>query len=204
MRLVLLAVLPVMLAACDGGPVDPDARMPTPHAEGSDGSVSTPITNQYAVTTIEASEADGEWSSARIGGDSSVVFTDTEGNEIAAVSCKQGSGDAQNAVLFHRFVSFDDAGEGISIYTSSGAKSYGIVGDNPVTVTVGQNDPFAIMLGSAQGDIRVATGDLTNGPDVVTFPTSAAVRTLVNDCRGVDYSTPEPEEATDEDETEEE
>ena len=198
MRLALLALLPVMLAACDSGSVDPDARMPTPRAEGTDGSVATLITNEYAVTTTEASESDGEWSSARIGGDSSVVFTDVDGNQIAAVSCKQGSGDAPNAVLFHRFISFDDAGDGISIYTSAGAKSYGISGDNPVTVTVGQNDPFAVMLGAAQGDIRVATGDFTNGPDLVSFPTSAAVRELVNDCRGVDFSTPAAEDEADE------
>ncbi|MEQ9315879.1 MAG: hypothetical protein RLN72_08495, partial [Henriciella sp.] len=180
MRLALLAILPVMLAACGGGSVDPDDRMPTPHPEGAEGTEtesSSPVSIEYAIGTTDASDIQGEWASARIGGNASQVFTSATGEQIAAVSCQDTGADAPNSVLFHRFVAFDDAGESISIYTSAGAKSYGIAGDNPITVTVGQNDPFAVMLAAARGDIRVV---LDSG-DIVVFPSSDAVRSLVSD-----------------------
>ncbi|MGB3624198.1 MAG: hypothetical protein WA989_00120 [Henriciella sp.] len=197
MRLALLAILPVMLAACGGGSVDPDDRMPTPYPEGSDGeesSSSSPVAIEYAIGTTEASEIEGEWSSASIGGNDSQVFTSAAGDQIAAVSCQDTGADAPNGVLFHRFIGFDDAGEGISVYTSAGAKSYGVAGDNPVTITVGQNDPFAVMLAAARGDIRVVTGS----GDIVVFPTSDEMRELISDCRGA-YRPPVVEDTEDED-----
>lgn len=200
MRLALLAILPVMLAACGGGSVDPDDRMPTPYPEGQDGeesSDSSPVSLEYAIGSTEASEIEGEWSSERIGGNASQVFTSAAGDQIAAVSCQDTGEDARNGILFHRFIAFDDAGDSIAIYTSAGAKSYGVAGDNPITVTVDQNDPFAVMLSAAQGDIRVVTGS----GDVVVFPTSDAMRDLISDCR--DAYRPPVAEDTEEEEAEE-
>ncbi len=61
MRLALLALLPVMLAACGNERIDPEARMPTPYPEDSEpGETVTPVSNEFAVTSTEASEIEGE------------------------------------------------------------------------------------------------------------------------------------------------
>jgi|ABEF01.1.fsa_nt_gi hypothetical protein len=196
MRLALLALLPVMLAACGNERIDPEARMPTPYPEDSEpGETVTPVSNEFAVTSTEASEIEGEWTATRIGGNETLVFTSATGEQIAGVGCQDRGSDAVNGVMFHRFMAFEDVGDSISVYTSAGSKSYGPAGDNPVTITVGEDDPFAVMLASARGDIRI----VTDSGDVTVIPTSDEVRALVADCRGAFvYSSPADEEETEE------
>ncbi|MEM5516609.1 hypothetical protein WNY37_06585 [Henriciella sp. AS95] len=200
MRLALLALLPVMLAACGNERIDPEARMPTPYPEDSEpGATVSPTSNEYAVVSTDGSGIEGEWTSTRIDGNDSLVFTSATEEQIAGVGCKETGEDAQNGVLFHRFMAFDDVGDSISVYMSSGSKSYGPAGDNPVTITVAEDDPFAVMLASAQGDIRIVTGS----GDVTVIPTTEEVREFVAECRGAYVYTPPVEEDEEDTESEE-
>lgn len=207
MRYLPLSLVALGLAACgSGGSVDPDARMPTPYPEGTDGPV-TEIESaswENAITSTEASgnAIEGEWSSSTISGDDAVVFNDTGDNRVAAIICRDGGEDQANSLTLRMFVDEDmEFGENsaIAIYTSAGSKEY-TASSAPVDVTTGIGDYFASMIGSAQGDIRVIINE-----EMTVIPSDPAVRELVASCRPeMEYQGPQAddEEEDGEDESE--
>ncbi len=207
MRLALIALIPMALAACGGQSVDPDDRMPAPTAESEnpEGSASSGNSEQtnYAIASIDASDAamEGSWETTSIGGNDAVRFIDADENPQLAVICTDRGDDAMNSVTVRRFVDEEAAGESISIYMSSGNKSYEVNG-TPIDLTVAADDSFAIILGQAAGDMRFITGD-----NEVVIPASTDVGTLVKECRGevvIPEEEPEEDAEAEEDEGDEE
>ena len=197
MRHLSLSLAALALAACGGGSVDPDARMPTPHPEGSDGSVtSIQLADfEYAVTSTEATDdaMEGEWETTTISRAPAAVFSDIDGEAQLAVVCQSGEEGQANSVSMLRYLPDDyelSEQSSIAIYTSAGSKAY-VAADNPVNITTSINDYFATMMGSAKGVIRVVIDD----SDVATIPASEAARQIVADCRpDISYQRPESEE----------
>lgn len=206
MRLALIALIPLALAACGGESVDPDARMPSPTAESENpdadsSSESSSETTNYAIASIDASDAamEGSWETTTIGGNDAVQFSDANDEAQLAVICNDRGGDAMNSVTVRRFIDEGDVGESIDIYLSSGNKSYAVSG-TPIDLTVAANDSFAIILGQARGDMRFITGD-----NEAVIPSGDEVGPLVRECRGeVVIPEDEPEEDTDEEDGEDE
>ena len=191
MRYLPLSLAALALAAC-GGSVDPDARAPVPHPEGSEGSITSIQLSSFEnpVTSLEVSDdaIEGEWTTSR----QTATFTDIDENPVASVSCAAGSDGAPNTVTFRFFVPEDtEFGENtaISIYTSAGSKSY-LATEAPVEIITPVSDYFATMLASSQGDIRIVFDDM---PTVI--PSGDAARTIVRNCRPqISYTRPSTEE----------
>ncbi|MEQ8558855.1 MAG: hypothetical protein RIB03_11110 [Henriciella sp.] len=200
MRHISLSLAALALAACGSGSVDPDARMPTPYPEESDGPTTSIESSQWSnpVTSTEVSEdaMDGEWTSTTISGDSAVQFADAEGNNQVAVICREGDEDQANSLTLRRYVAEDmDFGEdsSITVYTSAGSKQY-VASSAPVDVTTSLGDYFASMIGSARGDIRIIVDD-----EMVIIPSDEAVRELVASCRPeMEYQGPQTDDESEE------
>ncbi|WP_300376094.1 hypothetical protein [Henriciella sp.] len=202
MRHLCLSLAALSLAACGGGDVDPDARMPEPHPEGSDGSTVelTEYENSIGSTEASGDAMEGTWSSADIDGNSAVAFEDAEENRQLAVICREGGEDQSNSITLRRYVDEDEVGENtaIAVFTSAGNKSYQATGA-PADVTTPMDDYFATMMGAARGEIRVVVGE-----DIIIVPASEAVSELVSDCRPeMEYQGPESEEEDEEGDEEE-
>lgn len=195
MRYLPLSLAALALAAC-GGSVDPDARAPVPHPEGSDGSVTSiqlsSFENPVTTTEMSGDAIEGEWTTSG----RTATFSDIDENPVASVSCTAGSDEQPNTVTFRYFVPEDtEFGEdtAISIYTSAGSKSY-LATAAPVEVTTPVSDYFATMLAASQGDIRIVFDEM---PTII--PTGDAARTVVKNCRPqISYTRPEAEGEDDE------
>lgn len=193
MRHLCLSLAALSLAACGSGSVDPDARMPEPHPEDSDGSTVELTEYEHSIGSTEASgEAmEGTWSSADIDGNPAVAFADAEDNRQLAVICREGGEDQSNSITLRRYVDEEEVGENtaIAVFTSAGNKSYQATGA-PADITTPIGDYFATMMGSARGEMRVIVGE-----DIIIVPASETVSELVSDCRPeMEYQGPESEE----------
>lgn len=185
MRHIPLSLAALALAACGGGNVDPDARMPTPHPEGSDGSVTSIQLADFenAVTSTEVSDAamEGEWTTTTIDRNPAAVFADAEGNRQLAVVCRAGGEEQGNSVSMLRYLPEDyelAEDSSVAIYTSAGSKAF-VAAANPVNITTPVGDYFATMMSSARGDIRIIVDDT----DVAVIPAGDAARQVVARCR---------------------
>ena len=194
MRHLCLSLAALSLAACGGGDVDPDARMPTPHPEGEDGSTVelTEYENSIGSSEISENAMEGTWSTTTIDGNPAAAFSDAEDNRQVAVICRQAGEDQTNSITLRRYVEEDDLGENtaIEVFTSAGNKSY-LASSAPTDVTTPVTDYFATMMGSARGDMRVVVGD-----DMIVVPADEAMNQVVADCRPeMEYQGPETDDS---------
>ncbi len=142
-----------------------------------------------AITSTEASEnaLEGSWSEGSISGNDALIFSDVEENEQVAVACIENGGERDmNSVTFRWYVDAEDTGDSVDIFTSAGAKSFGVSG-SPVDVTVSAADPFAVMLAAARGDIRMNSGAAS-----LVVPAAEGMGDFINTCRP-DYVVEAPE-----------
>ena len=189
-----LAALPLMLAACgsdSGAGAGPDGTMPTPPGSAPELSEAE-FAN--AITSTETSDAalEGSWSEGSVSGNDALIFSDVEDNDQVAVFCVENGGERDmNAVTLRWYVDAEETGDSVDVFTSAGAKSFGVSG-SPVDVSVSAADPFAAMLAAARGDIR-----LNSGAASLVVPAAEGLRDFINTCRP-DFVVEAPESEEDE------
>lgn len=203
MRHLSLSLAALALAACGGGSVDPDERMPTPRPEGSDGSVTSIQLEAFenAITSNEVSDnaMEGEWSTTTIDRNDAAVFEDVDGNRQLAIICRDGGDERASSVSMLRYMPEDyEFGENssIAIYTSAGSKSF-VASTNPINITTPVSDYFTTMMGAARGDIRI----IVDETEMAVIPADDSARAVVASCRPeMDYQGPQADEEAEEDE----